>query len=215
MQKQIVHLFVLDTLSDWEPVFAISMINKETYQPFQTQPGRYQVKTVGESKEPIVTAAGLTVLPDMAVDEFEPAQSAMLILPGADTWLEEQRIPILEKAKACVAAGVPVAAICGAVLGLARTGVLNEKKHTGNSLAELQQAANYQGEALYQDQSAFTDGDLITGRAIAPLEFAYRIFLKLELFRPRTLEGWYKLYKTSDQAYLAELFNSVTELGTL
>src|SRR5947209_8461179 len=137
MQQQIVHLFVLDTLSDWEPVFAISMINKKTYQPFQAHPWRYQVKTVGESKEPVTTAAGLTILPDMTVDELEPAQSAMLILPGADTWLEEPRTPVLERAKAYLATGVPVAAICGAVLGLAHAGALNEKKHTGNSLAEL------------------------------------------------------------------------------
>lgn len=213
MGQHIIHLFVLDTLSDWEPVFAISMINKQTYQPFQAQPGRYQVKSVGESKEPIITAAGLTILPDMTIDELEPSQSAMLILPGADTWLEEARTPVLEQAMAYLAAGVPVAAICGAVLGLARTGILNEKKHSGNSLAELQQAASYHGETLYQDQPTFTDGDLITARAIAPLEFAYEIFKKLEVFRPRTLEAWYKVYKTSDASHLAELFSSVTEQG--
>ena len=210
MQPQIVHLFVLDTFSDWEPVFAVSMINKATYQAFQARPGRYQVKTVGESKEPIVTAAGLTILPDMTVDELEPSQSAMLILPGADTWLEEPRTPVLEKAKAYLVAGQPVAVICGAVLGLARTGILNEKKHTGNSIAELQQAAAYRGEKLYQKQPAFTDGDLITASAIAPLEFAYQIFKKLEVFKPRTLEAWYQVYKTSDASHLAELFESAT-----
>lgn len=211
MQQHIVHLFVLDTLSDWEPVFAISMINKETYQAFQAHPGRYRVKTVGESKEPITTAAGLTILPDMTVDELEPAQSAMLILPGADTWQEESRTPVLEKAKAYLAAEVPVAAICGATLGLARVGVLNKKKHTGNSLEELQHASNYRGEALYQNQPAFTDGNLITASAIAPLEFAYQIFKKLEVFRPRTLDAWYKVYKTSDASHLVELFESVAE----
>jgi len=80
---------------------------------------------------------------------------------------------------------VPVAAICGAVLGLARADILNEKKHTGNSLAELHQAANYQGEALFQNQPAFTDGNLITARAIAPLEFAYQIFKKRLFAIPR------------------------------
>lgn len=211
MQQHIIHLFVLDTLSDWEPVFAISMINKETYQAYQVHPGRYRVKTVGESKEPITTAAGLTILPDMTIDELEPAQSAMLILPGADTWQDEPRTPVLEKAKAYLAAEVPVAAICGATLGLAGVGILNEKKHTGNSLAELQQASKYRGEALYQNQPAFTDGNLITASAIAPLEFAYQIFKKLELYRPRTLEAWYQVYKTSDSSHLVELFNSVTD----
>ncbi len=211
MQQSIVHLFILNTLSDWEPVFAISIINKETYQAFLAHPGRYRVKTVGESRAPITTSAGLTILPDMTVDELEPSQSAMLILPGADTWLEESRTPILEKAQAFLAARVPVAAICGAVLGLASAGMLNEQKHTGNSLAELQQASAYRGESLYQNQPAFTDGNLITARAIAPLEFAYQIFHKLEVFNPRALEAWYKVYKTSDSAYLPELFAAATE----
>ena len=213
MQEQIVHYFVLDTLSDWEPVFAISFLNKETYQAFQAHPGRYRVKTVGESRAPITTAAGLTILPDMTLDELEPVQSAMLLLPGADTWLEEARTQVLEKAKAYLAAGIPVAAICGAVLGLAQADILNEKKHTGNSLAELQRASNYRGEALYQNQPAFTDGNLITARAIAPLEFAYQIFKKLEVYSPQTLEAWYQVYKTSDSSRLAEFIQAAKEQG--
>lgn len=213
MAEQTVHLFILDTLSDWEPVFAISFLNKETYQAFQAHPGRYRVKTVGESREPITTAAGLTILPDMTLDELEPAQSAMLLLPGADTWLEEARTQVLEKAKAYLAAEIPVAAICGAVLGLAQAGILNEKKHTSNSLAELQRAAAYRGEALYQNQPAFTDENLITARAIAPLEFAYQIFKKLEIYNARTLEAWYQVYKTSDSSRLAEFFKAAREQG--
>lgn len=42
-----------------------------------------------------------------------------------------------------VSPGILFAAICGAVLGLARTGILNERQHTGNTLVELQQAASY------------------------------------------------------------------------
>lgn len=160
-----------------------------------------------------MTAAGLTILPDMTVDELEPARSAMLILPGADAWLDAARAPVLEKAKAFLAAAVPVAAICGAVLGLAQAGILNEKKHTGNSREELHGASAYRGGALYQDQGAFTDGDLITGRAIAPIEFAYEIFKKLEVYTPRTLEAWYRVSKTSDPADLAKMIDSVSEPG--
>jgi putative intracellular protease/amidase len=211
MQEQIVYYFVLDTLSDWEAVFAISFLNKATYQALQTHPGRYCVRTVGESRAPITTAAGVTILPDLTVDELEPAKSAMLILPGADTWLEEPRAAVLEKAKVYLATGVPVAAICGAVLGLARAGILDEKKHTGNSLVELQQAAAYRGEALFQNQPAFTDGNLITARAIAPLEFAYQIFKKLEVYSPQALEAWYQVYKSSDPSRQAEFIKAAKE----
>jgi hypothetical protein len=68
MQEHIVHYFVLDTLSDWEAVFAVSMINKATYQALQAHPGRYRVKTVGESRAPITASAGVTILPDLLSD---------------------------------------------------------------------------------------------------------------------------------------------------
>lgn len=213
MQEQVVHYFVLDTLVDWEAVFAITFLNKATYQAFQAYPGRYRVKTVGESSAPITTSAGLTIFPDLTVDELEPSKSAMLILPGADTWLQESRAAVLEKAKVFLLAGVPVAAICGAVLGLAQAGVLNEKKHTSNSLAELQQAVNYRGEAFYQNQPAFTDGNLITASAIAPLEFAYQIFRKLEVYSPQALEAWYQVYKTSDASRKPEFIKAAREQG--
>jgi hypothetical protein len=50
--KQIVHLFVFDTLADWETGYAIAGINNPDAQ---TNPGRYQIKTVGLTTEPVTT----------------------------------------------------------------------------------------------------------------------------------------------------------------
>jgi len=165
MEKQTGHLFVLNTLPDWEPAFAIAGINKAMWQ---VHPGRYQVRRVGENRQSVTTLGGITISPDMTLDELEPSQSAMMILPGSDIWLEEKRAQVLEKAKAFLAAGVPVAAICGATVGLALAGILDDKKHTGNVLEELK-ATNYRGEAFYQNQPAVTDGNLITAGATALL----------------------------------------------
>ncbi len=83
MQQQTVHVFVFDTLSDWEPSYAVAGINNPM---FQVQPGRYVVKTVGPSTKPVTTMGGITVLPDMDLAVLEPADSAMLILPGGMAW---------------------------------------------------------------------------------------------------------------------------------
>ena len=88
MQQKTVYLFALDTLADWEPAFTIAAINN---QAWQTQPGRYIVKTVGESREPVKSLGGLTILPDLTLAELQSDQSALLILPGANTLLEEER----------------------------------------------------------------------------------------------------------------------------
>lgn len=77
MEKQFVHLFVFNTLADWETGYAVAGINNPD---MQKHPGRYQIQTVGLDAEPITTIGGITILPDITLDELEPG--AMLILPG-------------------------------------------------------------------------------------------------------------------------------------
>src|SRR5215211_6407524 len=114
MKQQTVHMFVFDTLADWEPGFAIAWLNNPT---FQRQPGRYRVATIGISKAPIVTIGGVTILPDLALEDLAPERSAMLILPGGGSWDQGGNTAALDLAKRFLAAGVPVAAICGATAG--------------------------------------------------------------------------------------------------
>ena len=202
MEKQTVHLFVLGTLADWEPGYAISRINSPAWQ---ARPGRFEVKTVGLSRKPVTTMGGVSILPDMTLAELEPAQSAMLILPGADLWDQLEGIAAAEKAAAFLAAGVPVAAICGATFGLANAGVLDNVQHTSNALEYLRTAPNYRGEALYRHEPAVTDGNVITAGATAPIDFAYHILKRLDVFSAETLQAWYGLFKTGDPAHFYTL----------
>ncbi len=192
MEIKTVHLFVFTTLSDWEPSYVLPMLNDPT--------AGYRVQTVGVSREPGKTIGGITILPDITLAELEPANSALLILPGSDVWAQGKYPEAIEKAKAFLAADVPVAAICGATAGLALAGVLDNRPHTSNA-REYLQALNYRGEAFYQDQLAVTDGNLITANAAAPVDFAYHILKKLQVHAPRVLDAWYGLFTTSDAAY--------------
>ena len=47
-----VHLAVYDTLADWETGFATAHINSGSWHK---TPGRYQVRTVGATAEPVTT----------------------------------------------------------------------------------------------------------------------------------------------------------------
>jgi putative intracellular protease/amidase len=197
MEQQTVHLFVMDTMSDWEPGYAVSGINQPV---FQQNPGRYVVKTVGPSREAVRTMGGIAILPDMALNELRPADSAMLILPGSATWDEGAHADAVETARAFLAAGVPVAAICGATGALARSGLLNARPHTSNAREYLNWQAGYAGGEQYVDAPAHRDGDLITASGTAPVDFARAIFERLELYAPSTLDAWYRLYKHNDAA---------------
>jgi putative intracellular protease/amidase len=204
MQKQTIHLFVFNTLSDWEPGYAVAGINNPA---FQARPGSYSVKTVGLMKEPVITLGGVTILPDIILDELEPPQSAMLILPGGVTWDEGKNTEAVVKAAAFLAANVPVAAICGATAGLARAGILDERRHTSNS-PEYLKATGYRGEAFYENKPAVTDRNVIAASGTAPLEFAYQIFKMLGVYNDETLEAWYGLFKTGDLSYFTNLLRA-------
>jgi putative intracellular protease/amidase len=164
-------------LSDWEYGSVAVGINTPA---FQKNPGRFRIKTVGVSKSPVTTMGGVAILPSSILDDVVPSQSAMLILPGGMTWDEGKSFEAVEKVREFLAAGVPVAAICGATAGLARSGILDTRRHTSNSLDYLK-TTHYRGELLYENQPAVTDKKMITAGGISPLEFAHHIFRKLDV----------------------------------
>lgn len=197
MQTQTVHLFVLDTMADWETGYAVAGINQPAYQ---VQPGRYTVRTVGATRDAVRTLGGISIVPDLVLDEVTAAGSAMLILPGAETWDRGEHAAALEKAREFLAAGVPVAAICGATAGLAAHGLLDARPHTSNAAEYLAAQAGYAGHAHYVAEPAVRDGDLVTASGVAPVDFARRIFERLELYAPPVLDAWYALYARGDAA---------------
>lgn len=195
MEKQIVYLFVFDTLADWETGYAIAAINNPADQK---HPGRYSVQTLGLTSDPVTTIGGMTILPDVSLDEVDAG--AMLILPGGEAWDDGKNTQILETAKAFVQADIPIAAICGATAGLARAGLLDDRPHTSNA-AEYLQATGYRGAAHYQNQPAVTADNVITANSTAPVEFAYHILKALDLYDAPVLDAWFGLFKTGDPAY--------------
>ncbi len=201
MATRAVHLYVLDTLADWEPGFAVANINSPA---FQKRPGELAVRTVGISAQPVTTAGGIRIIPDLALEQLKPSDSAMLILPGGDTWDQGQNGEVIEKANEFLRAGVPVAGICGATAGLALGGILDQRKHTSNAPDYLA-ATGYKGGHLYQHSAAVTDGNVITASGMNALDFAYHIFRRLDLYEEKVLEAWYGLFKTGDLKYYSAL----------
>jgi putative intracellular protease/amidase len=200
MESCTVHLFVFEGMADWEAAFAVSCIQNPQYQ---LNPGRFRVVTAARFHAPIRTMGGVRILPDMNVDEVFPAESSLLILPGGPAWATGGNLEALERAHAFVEEGVPVAAICGATLALARTGLLDDRLHTGNDAASLA-SSGYRGRKHYRDVPAVTDQNVITASGFAPLEFAYEISKELRLYSHSTLDDWYARFKYGNPSRLYE-----------
>ncbi len=207
---KIAYLYVFDTMADWEPAFLVAELNSG--RAFMKSAARYMVRTVGITKEPVVTMGGVCIRPDIGLDELTTDDAGVLILPGGETWLEEFHGPVLEKAKEFLDAEITVAAICGATLGLAKAGLLDDRVHTSNDPGFLKQVCpDYTGESLYRQEPAVTDGNLITASGIAPLEFAREVIRNLGVFSARTLEAWYLLYVTHEAQYFHAVMKSLEE----
>ena len=130
--RRTVHVHVFDGHADWELGFAMAGIANPQ---FQREPGSWQLRTVAaHTRSAVRSMGGLTILPDMCLEELHAADSAMLILPGGDGWEEPgAHRAAVEKAAAFLRHGTPVAAICGATAGLARAGLLDDRAHTSNA----------------------------------------------------------------------------------
>ena len=202
MTAQPVHLYVTDTMADWEPAYATAHIRKPSWQ---RTPGRYTVRTVGATLEPITTMGGLELTPEETFDQVTPEHSAMLVLAGADTWGDADRhAAVIAKAHEFLDAGTPVAAICGATLGLAVAGILDDREHTSNAPVFLAMSG-YAGGDLYRHEPAVTDRGLITASGTQPVDFATHIFAALDLYEPHILAAWHGLYTTGEERHFAVL----------
>ena len=190
-----VYVVLVDRLADWEIGFLTAHLNEPE---FQKRPGTLAVRTVAASTESVATLGGLRVVPDETLADADLDGAALLVLPGSPAWSDppdDTRRGAVEAAGRRLAAGRPVAAICGATLGLAQAGLLNDRPHTGNALEELLGAPAYRGEEFVAER-AVSDGTLVTASGLSPLEFTREVFRLLDVYEPDVLASWYDMYVT-------------------
>lgn len=194
-------LYATDTMADWEYGYLLAGLTMAEH----ATPGRFTLVVASDSSaEYVTTMGGLRIRPDMRVSELNLDDVAALVLPGADTWGSDHGA-VLRIAEDLLLRGTPVAAICGATLGLARSGLLNERPHTSNAPEFLTGTPEYRGAAYYSSEKTVSAENLITAPATAPIDFAKAVFEQLELFPQPIVEAWYGLYTTGDKKYFDQL----------
>ncbi|TCC20764.1 glutamine amidotransferase [Kribbella speibonae] len=193
------YVAVYETLADWE----IGHLTVELRTGRFTEVP-WQVVTVGETLEPVVTMGGMRVVPDVTVADVTPEVGDLLVLAGSGQWDMGGGEAFAKLAGQFLDAGVPVAAICGATAGLARAGLLDERKHT-SAAKEYLQATGYQGSERYVEARAVVDRDLITAGPDSPVQFARAVMERLELADERKREAYEGVFHRADPAAYATL----------
>ncbi|TWI02692.1 putative intracellular protease/amidase [Luteimonas cucumeris] len=164
MSKSIA-LIMVDGPADWE------------YAPVMAAAHAWfgmKVTSATEDGEPVTSIGGMRIVPHRRISELDSNEADLWILPGSDAWAEKP-IPgiILAALETRVAAGRPVAGICGATLALAQAGLLQSRPHTSNSLAFLQEnVPDYVGSVHYREQHCVSDGVVVSAPGTAPISFA-------------------------------------------
>ena len=201
MNAKIVHLFVFETMADWEAAFALAAIHNLRLQSAQN---RYRVVTAAATLAAVRTMGGVRIQPDVALDAVTAESSAMLILPGGHAWETGTNDEALQLAARFIASGTPVVATCAATLALARAGLLDHLRLNGSS-REYLISSGFRGAGFYCGVPARHDQSTIAAAEIAPIDFAREIFRMLNLKSIASTEPWYGVFKYGDAAKYSSL----------
>jgi putative intracellular protease/amidase len=195
-------------MADWEPGHVLAELRSGRY--LKDPCLKYNLVVCSRDLSTVTTMGGVHLTPEIRCGDIRPEPGDVVVLPGADTWLDPTQKPIIAKVSTLLDDGITVAAICGATMGLASAGLLDKRPHTSNDLMALKMfCPGYQGEEWYRNEPAVTDGNLITASGLAPVEFAYQIFRRLDVMTPTTLEAWHGLFTTRKPEFFYALMASV------
>lgn len=199
-----IYMYLTGTMADWESGYLLQALTLQKFLPEQ----KYRLVTFALSGGPVKTAGGMTLLPDISLEQLNEDEAAALLLIGADTWLEPEHVSVLDMAWRFLERGLVVAAICGATLGLAETGLLNMREHTSNAPFFLSMSKNYTGASYYREKPSVADGNLITASSAGSLDWARLILERLEVFTPETMCAWHSYFATGNPRFFGELMET-------
>lgn len=192
-----VYVYVMNTMADWEIGYCLAELHSKRF--FRKNAKEIMVKTVSFSKNPVKSMGGLTIVPDLLIEDVQINKDNVLILPGSDRWGEPENFEILGIAKQFLEANGLVAAICGATVALANVGSLDDRRHTSNGVDFLNMfCPAYKGTDYYIDKAAVRDRNLITAAATGALDMTRLILEYLDVFDEDTLEHWYAYFDTGN-----------------
>lgn len=190
MPDKAVYLLVVEGFADWEPAHAVAELRRH---------GQYRVESVGLTSAPVRSMGGITVLPSKTVAEVNPSDVAVFVLPGGDRWERAAVEPELEELlRQLDASNVPIAAICGATVAIARIGLLRGRRHTSNGLDYLRShVSGYSDADKYVNAPAVRDQKLITASGLGDVEFARELLEELNVLSAEDRSLWAQIFRSA------------------
>ncbi|NUO71327.1 MAG: thiamine biosynthesis protein ThiJ [Frateuria sp.] len=186
--RDTVYFLVFDGFADWQAALALCEVRR---------PGDWRVATVGFTRAPVLSMGGLAVQPELSLAELDFARAALVIVPGGHLWQRGEGAAAVAAIRQLHGAGAVAAGIDSGVLALARAGLLENCRHTGNWAGHIEgQVPGYGGSAQYDASVlAVSDGGTITASHLGSVDFAREVIGTLDLYSPADREHWFRLFK--------------------
>lgn len=178
--------FIPEQCADFEVVFALHLLNG--YQD-------RKIVTVGYSRESVTAQSGIKYTADLTLEEAaELNDIEALIMPGGP--IRERNERLVSFLQTLHQRGVLLAAICFAPQYLARCGLLDTRRYTTSCTIEHIRKLGVSDpfpRGQYVDERVVTDGNIITAKGHAFVDFAFEILKYLGIYTAHQdeLDGLY------------------------
>lgn len=139
-----------------------------------------EVKTVGISKEPVKSFEGLTVIPDLCVEEVTLLEEDVFIIPGGDPKVLEGQEDFYQLIRQGDDVKTLLAAICAGPTHLAKAGVLDEKEYTTSMPHD---AVSPFDPDLYVNKNVVVDGHIVTAQPTGYAEFGIVLGQLMDIYQ--------------------------------
>lgn len=121
--------------------------------------------------QPVTSAGGMTVTPDLAAEDVRPEAFDAVIVCGGTAWQSPNPPDIAALLHATKDKDVLLGLICDGTWAAAKAGILDDVRHTSNGAGYLD-PTGYKGGALYRDTAAaVTDHRIVTAAGTSPVAF--------------------------------------------
>lgn len=138
-----------------------------------------EIITVALTKEPVTSAEGFKILPDMSVDEVDAKDIDLLIIPGGNPAELENATGLFDLIAQANENEAALGGICAGVIALAKAGVLKGKKYTTSVNPEDYEA--FEG-ADYIDETLTVADYIVTAKANGYVDFALTIGEMMDIY---------------------------------
>lgn len=169
-RAQRVLLLVFDTFAEFEVSILVTALRGTAHS----------VTTVGVDRSPVTTTGRLTVLPDRAVPEVDPADFDALVVPGGDTSVVLGHEPLRRLVRHFADTGKLIAAICGGPAVLGDAGVLDDRRFTASLTPTDRAWCGVEGRGSMVPELVVVDDPLVTATGSSYLAFAEEVLRRLE-----------------------------------